>query len=390
MEHEGMRLEDFIIAIKKRWIMILIIVTIPTVLVSFLPKDTKKVEYTASGDIYVLRNDLENVASSPKGSIEYNLLNSFAQFITSDNVIEEAIENSDADLTVDTIRDGLYSSIVKDSNIISISLKGEEKEEVEEALKNIVKVALGKVEEIIPNSTASLIDKISISESYSGGFNNKKLIVLTFIGMSGLAALFAFTLEYLDNSFKYSEAVEDVLNTTALASITKRKSNKNDDIEYQKVASILTLNKNEKNKVILFTSSVKNEDKVTAIAKVADNLVKFGKKVVILNVDKDEEEISGSFDIINALETSINKEYISYEILKSNIDSLREKYDYVIINGTSLNGGVISQTVAQCTDSIILVVKGYSTRKNIVIRSIKELRSINANVIGVILNNIYV
>lgn len=390
MEHEGMRLEDFIIAIKKRWIMILIIVAIPTVLVSFLPKDTKKVEYTASGDIYVLRNDLENVASSPKGSIEYNLLNSFAQFITSDNVIEEAIENSDADLTVDTIRDGLYSSIVKDSNIISISLKGEQKEEVEEALKNIVKVALGKVEEIIPNSTASLIDKISISESYSGGFNNKKLIVLTFIGMSGLAALFAFTLEYLDNSFKYSEAVEDVLNTTALASITKRKSNKNDDIEYQKVASILTLNKNEKNKVILFTSSVKNEDKVTAIAKVADNLVKFGKKVVILNVDKDEEEISGSFDIINALETSINKEYISYEILKSNIDSLREKYDYVIINGTSLNGGVISQTVAQCTDSIILVVKGYSTRKNIVIRSIKELRSINANVIGVILNNIYV
>ena len=43
--------------------------------------------------------------------------------------------------------------------------------------------------------------------------------------MSGLAVLFAFTLEYLDDSFKYSEAVEDILNTTVLASVTKRKDN---------------------------------------------------------------------------------------------------------------------------------------------------------------------
>lgn len=388
MEHEGMRLEDFIIAIKKRWIMILLIVAIPTILVAFLPKGTEKVEYKASGDIYVLRNDLENVASSPKGSIEYNLLNSFAQFITSDNVIEEAIKNSNTDLTVDTIRGGLDSSIVKDSNIISISLKGEQEEEVEEQLNNIIKVALVKVEEIIPNSTAKLIDKVSISESFSGGFNNSKLIILAFIGMSGLAVLFAFTLEYLDDSFKYSEAVEDILNTTVLASVTKRKNNENDDIEYQKVASTLILNKNEKNKIILFTSSVKNEDKVIAITNIANNLVKFGKKVVVLNVDKDEQEISGSFDIINALENNSNKEYIPYEILNNNIDGIREKYDYVIINGTALNSGVISQTVAQCADAIILVVKGYSTSKNVVMRSMKELRSINTNIIGVILNNI--
>ena len=79
VEEQGMILEDFYIAVKKRWIMVLVLILVPVLIVLFKPKAIITPEYEASTRLYVIRTDLETIAGSPKGSIEYNLLNSFVE-----------------------------------------------------------------------------------------------------------------------------------------------------------------------------------------------------------------------------------------------------------------------------------------------------------------------
>ena len=67
---------------------------------------------------------------------------------------------------------------------------------------------------------------------------------------------------------------------------------------------------------------------------------------------------------------------------------IEEKYDYIIINGTAVNDGIMSQIASQDVDYIVFIIKGYSTNKNTVIRAMKELKNINPNITGVVLNNI--
>ena len=205
-----MILEDFYIAVKKRWIMILVLILVPILIVLFKPKGIIIQEYEASTKLYVIRTDLETIADSPKGSIEYNLLNSFVESLKTNKTIEEALENANSTLTIEEVSSKIYAGIFQDSNVVDLSLSGTDEREIIRILDEIVKIAEKTVTNYIPNSEMSAIDTITASEvsSINSGDNVKKLILIfgamTFIALLALAV----TLEYLDDSFKHEDQLK--------------------------------------------------------------------------------------------------------------------------------------------------------------------------------------
>ena len=393
-----MILEDFYIAVKKRWIMILVLILVPVLILLLKPKGSIIQEYEANTKLYVIRTDLETIADSPKGSIEYNLLNSFVQSLKTNKIIEEALENTNSSLTVEEVSSKIYSGIFQDSNIVDLSLSGTDENEITRILEYIVKTAEKTVTNYIPNSEVSAIDTITISDISSiNSEGNIKKVLLIFGATTFIALLLAVTLEYLDDSFKHEDQIEKTLKESVLAIFFKKDKNKK--IIYNKIVTNILYNYKDMNK-ILISSTTNNEGKEEFVEEVARTIAEKGNNILVIDIDRSLSEINEvkkltDIDDVNKL--IIKKEY---DLLAINNDHLSEdnihrlfinldgKYQYILINGMPINNGVLSQSFAKEADGIVYIVKGYKNKREDVLRSINELKMYNSNIMGVVLNNI--
>lgn len=395
-----MILEDFYIAVKKRWIMVLVLILVPVLIVLFKPKAIITPEYEASTRLYVIRTDLETIAGSPKGSIEYNLLNSFVESLKTNNVIEEALIDTNSTLTVKEVSSKIYAKIFQDSNIVDLSLTGTNEEEIAKVLEDIVKIAEKTVTNYIPNSKMSAIDTVKVSEiSPINAGGNVKKVILIFGAMTFISLLLAVTLEYLDDSFKHEDQIEKTLKESVLAIFFKKDKNKK--VTYNKIATNLLYNyKNIKK--ILISSTTNNEGKNEFVEEIAITIAEKGSKVLVIDTEKALSQINEtmkSMEIEDFGKLIVKKEYdlliinnddLSEGNIKNLFDNLDEKYQYILINGTPMNNEVLSQSFAKEADGTIYIVKGYKNKRKVILRSVNELKAYNNNIIGVVLNNIEV
>lgn len=395
-----MILEDFYIAVKKRWIMVLVLILVPVLIVLFKPKAIITPEYEASTRLYVIRTDLETIAGSPKGSIEYNLLNSFVESLKTNNVIEEALIDTNSTLTVKEVSSKIYAKIFQDSNIVDLSLTGTNEEEIAKVLEDIVKIAEKTVTNYIPNSKMSAMDTVKVSEiSPINAGGNVKKVILIFGAMTFISLLLAVTLEYLDDSFKHEDQIEKTLKESVLAIFFKKDKNKK--VTYNKIATNLLYNyKNIKK--ILISSTTNNEGKNEFVEEIAITIAEKGSKVLVIDTEKALSQVNEtmkSMEIEDFGKLIVKKEYdlliinnddLSEGNIKNLFDNLDEKYQYILINGTPMNNGVLSQSFAKEADGTIYIVKGYKNKRKVILRSVNELKAYNNNIIGVVLNNIEV
>lgn len=395
-----MILEDFYIAVKKRWIMVLVLILVPVLIVLFKPKAIITPEYEASTRLYVIRTDLETIAGSPKGSIEYNLLNSFVESLKTNNVIEEALIDTNSTLTVKEVSSKIYAKIFQDSNIVDLSLTGTNEEEIAKVLEDIVKIAEKTVTNYIPNSKMSAMDTVKVSEiSPINAGGNVKKVILIFGAMTFISLLLAVTLEYLDDSFKHEDQIEKTLKESVLAIFFKKDKNKK--VTYNKIATNLLYNyKNIKK--ILISSTTNNEGKNEFVEEIAITIAEKGSKVLVIDTEKALSQVNEtmkSMEIEDFGKLIVKKEYdlliinnddLSEGNIKNLFDNLDEKYQYILINGTPMNNEVLSQSFAKEADGTIYIVKGYKNKRKVILRSVNELKAYNNNIIGVVLNNIEV
>lgn len=393
-----MILEDFYIAVKKRWIMILVLILVPVLILLLKPKGSIIQEYEANTKLYVIRTDLETIADSPKGSIEYNLLNSFVQSLKTNKIIEEALENTNSSLTVEEVSSKIYSGIFQDSNIVDLSLSGTDENEITRILEYIVKTAEKTVTNYIPNSEVSAIDTITISDISSiNSEGNIKKVVLIFGAMTFIALLLAVTLEYLDDSFKHEDQIEKTLKESVLAIFFKKDKNKK--IIYNKIVTNILYNYKDMNK-ILISSTTNNEGKEEFVEEVARTIAEKGNNILVIDIDRNLSEINEvkkltDIDDVNKLIIkkeydllAINNDHLSEDNIQRLFINLDKKYKYILINGMPMNKGVLSQSFAKEADGIVYIVKGYKNKRKDVLRSINELKMYNSNIMGVVLNNI--
>ena len=68
------------------------------------------------------------------------------------------------------------------------------------------------------------------------------------------------------------------------------------------------------------------------------------------------------------------------------LDLMREKFDYLILDGPPAVGYFDTQIIASKVDGVILVVESGKTRRQVALRAKQEFENMGARVLGVILN----
>ncbi|QWB95410.1 CpsD/CapB family tyrosine-protein kinase [Mycoplasmatota bacterium] len=172
-------------------------------------------------------------------------------------------------------------------------------------------------------------------------------------------------------------------------------------------------------KVLQFTSTLPSEGKSTFVSNIAYLLSQKNKKVILLDLDLRKPKINRAFSVPNkngitdyisskitleeAIKTSedlgidfmVAGENTSLvtNVLESNkmkelIDSLRERYDYVLLDTPPVMAVSDAIVVSRYTDGIIFIIAQGKAKKKLVKESIQTLKRYDVNILGIVFNQV--
>ena len=191
--------------------------------------------------------------------------------------------------------------------------------------------------------------------------------------------------------------------------------------------NIQFMNVNKKLKTLLITSSLPGEGKSWVSSNLAISFAQLGKKVLLIDADLRKGRINEIFEIkrepglSNYLSETTEEEVFWGDNLKNIIkqtsepnlsvisagtfppnpsellvslqmkkllDVLEQNFDIVIIDGTPCELIADSKILSRIVDSTIVVTEYNKTKKEILKRTIKEIKNVGGNIIGIVINKI--
>jgi capsular exopolysaccharide synthesis family protein len=259
--------------------------------------------------------------------------------------------------------------------------------------------------------------------------NPKRILVLGMIlGLAGGIGL-AFFIEYLDNSVKTGEDLEQRYGITPLGTV--QEAGKNEAIEtivrdnirspisesYRLIRSALLLSSADHPPRSLLVTSMSTQDgKTTTSINLARTMAHGSDRVILVDADMRKPRIHFTFGLDNTsglssylsgnvddnIITTLPDEKISIitsgpvppnpsELLESKrmqrlLKQLKEEYDFVVIDSPPLGHLVDPLILSTLVDGTVLVARAGKTTYDQFGSGLKKMRDIDAHILGVVVN----
>jgi len=311
--------------------------------------------------------------------------------------------------------------------------------------KELYKGLLQRMKEagVSASLTVSNIQVVDQAEIPTGSYKpNKKLNLL----LAAVVGLFlgiglAFFFEYLDNTVKSPEDVEQLIRLPSFGMVPeisyerkKRLAKASYPVElvthghpksilseaYRNIRTSILLSFSEKPpKKIVITSPNPSEGKTTTVINTAIALSQTGAQVLIIDGDMrhprihkifNEENGAGLSNFLSGnspLDSIIKKtevpnlyyipsgpippnpsELIGSKLFKVMMDSLGKKFDHIVLDSPPALGFADSVILSTTVDGVILVVLGGKTPRETLQRAKEVLHQVNAKILGVVINRV--
>ncbi len=276
--------------------------------------------------------------------------------------------------------------------------------------------------QLIPNNIV-ILDKAIVPQN---PIKPRKMINLAagiLLGlMLGIGTI--FFLDYLDNSIKSTEDIEQYLKLNLLSIVPKYKDISSHAVKesLQTLRTSLIFSSNQrKKKVLLVTSAGPKEGKSSTLVNLAKVMTSAGDKVAIidcdlrrptihsfLNLDR-EHGLTNYLASLNAEDYSLfmknaenpnlsvmtcgpippnPPELFSQERFLNLLNELRRDFDWIFLDSppvVSLSDSIILSSIS---DMVALVIRHNENDKELIKRSIYQIKQVNGNIVGAILNSV--
>ena len=138
MEEQVISISEIFEALKKRWILIVSITLVATLISGILSFFVIKPTYEASTKVFVGKEESSLEGYNTNDIQMYQkLLQTYAETIKTNEVIQAAINNTNADLSVKDVKDSLTVTPIADTQILQIKYKNNDPEVAKSILENI-------------------------------------------------------------------------------------------------------------------------------------------------------------------------------------------------------------------------------------------------------------
>ncbi|MFB3887525.1 MAG: GumC family protein [Thermodesulfobacteriota bacterium] len=290
-------------------------------------------------------------------------------------------------------------------------------------------------------SNIQIVDQAELPERPYKPNKRLNLLLAVVVGLF-LGVGLAFFFEYLDNTVKTSEDVEQLIRLPSFGMVPeisyerrrKLESGRSYPLElithghpksllseaYRNIRTSILLSFSEKPpKKIAVSSPNPAEGKTTTVLNTAIALSQTGARVLIVDADMRKPRVHKIFDLENGaglsnflsghgdLDSIIKKteipnlyyipagplppnpsELIGSNIFKNMVESLGEKFDHLVIDTPPVLGFADSVILSAAVDGIILVVLSGKTPRETLQRAKEILQQVNTKILGVVINRV--
>lgn len=207
MQEQEIRLDKIFDGLKKRWLMIVSITLITTIISAVITFFVINPKYKASAKLFVGKYDVETEEYSQSDVLMYqNLMKTYAEAIKTKDLVGRALNNIDNDL-IKRVLENITVITVEDTQILEISYQNNYPQEARITLENIIEEFIKTSKKLVPNGNIQILESVQTPTNPVSP-NKKMNIAIAFLLGFMVGVGLAFILESLDNTFKTKEELE--------------------------------------------------------------------------------------------------------------------------------------------------------------------------------------
>lgn len=252
--------------------------------------------------------------------------------------------------------------------------------------------------------------------------NKRANILVGAVGGLLLGGFVVLLLDYLDNTIRSAEQVEQYLRLHLLTYVPTTSNASAGSIKeaYHTLRTgMLFANRDKTPKVVLVTSAGPSEGKTSTALNLAQILAVSGDRVVLVDCDLRRpsvhrylklnkqhgimEYVVGNGELSSYLkETSVPRlrvltsgpippnppEMLDHERFLDIFPRLRRDFDWIVVDSPPVLSVTDPIILASLVDGVIMVVQHSRYPREMVRRAVNQLRNVNANLLGAVLNNV--
>ena len=219
MEEQIISIEEIFEALKKRWKMIALITILATVVSGIFSLFVIKPAYEASTKVFIGKEESSEEGYNSNDIAMYQkLLKTYSEAIKTRDLLTSAIKDTEYDVTPGEVASGLTVTPVSDTQILQIKYKSLDPEEAAVILKSITTNFIKTAKELVPNGNVRVIEAVETPKNPVSPNKVMNIAIAFILGLMVSIGL-VFLLEYMDNTYKTKEQLENELEIPVLGVI---------------------------------------------------------------------------------------------------------------------------------------------------------------------------
>ncbi|MFR2221002.1 YveK family protein, partial [Clostridium sp.] len=216
MEEQVISVSEIIDAVKKRWKIIVLTTVLATVVSGIFSFFVISPTYEASTKIFIGKEGAESEGyNSSDVSMYQNLIKTYSELIKTKDLVNKAINNSQYDLSVNNVLNGITVNTLTGTQILQISYQSKSPSIAKNILESITNEFITKAEELVPNGNVKVLESVELPKNPVAPNKTMNIAIAFILGMM-VGFGIVFLLEYLDNTYKNKEQLEKDLDIPVL------------------------------------------------------------------------------------------------------------------------------------------------------------------------------
>lgn len=219
MEEQSISIGEIVNSLKKRWKMILIITLCATVLSGVISFFVITPQYEAGTKVFIGKEEGSVEGYSQSDVIMYQrLMKTYSEAIKTKSLVGKALEKVNTEQTVEQALGALTVSNVPDTQILEIKFKGSDPVEARNIVAAVTEEFIVKAKQMVSNGNVKVVEQVITPENPVSPNKVMNIMIAFLLGIMVSVGL-CFLLEFMDNTFKNSEALEQSLDIPVLGVI---------------------------------------------------------------------------------------------------------------------------------------------------------------------------
>ena len=216
---EIIRIEDIVDILMKRWKMIILITLMATLTVAIISFFVIAPKYEASTKVFIGKENTKDQNYNNSDIQMYQqLLKTYAGVITTNDLVERAIDKANLNITSEAVLNNLTVTPSANTQILEIKYISTDRVLSRDLVDAVTTEFIKTSTDLIPNGNVKIIESVKLPENPVSP-NKKMNIAIAFLLGLMISVGFAFLLEFMDNTFKTKEQLEQILGIPVIGAI---------------------------------------------------------------------------------------------------------------------------------------------------------------------------